>query len=940
MATKQVKSKKSVEDPPRLAAIKNLFRINYIPYIVFTFSFLVYFNTLFNDYNLDDELVTQNHRLTSKGISAIPEIFSSPYYEDKAGYKYEYRPIVLVTFAIEHTFFGDNPHVSHFFNVLLYAFLCVFLFNVLIRLLKGYSPWFVAIIVLLFAVHPVHTEVVASIKNRDELLALFFSLAALDMALRYVYTKKVYWLPLVPFFLYLGILSKTTALVFAVIIPVLLLGLTSVSFSGLILITTLLAFPALAYSRLYSVLQQILLLVGLIGSVSFLYLVKNYNKVWQAAINEIKRLKSPGLAAPNVSDGETAEFSFSVLRNPLVSVPFVLLVLVLMLVALSGVRMGNLWAVVAPFTLLAVLFAVVRKELKTLLVFPVTLITCYAMYRYKATSIILEAPLIVFIVSQFLLSKNKHVRAVAFLSYVLYSITALIALHSVFFLVIPLFAVLYHQKFRWVSLLAVVVLTAAFAKGVYSVSVGFKPFTLVLLRIPILLLGFSVLWSRKASLISSVPAFILSAVMLLYFLVTPPPKNNSVTSVIQRNYYKANQLKAVELTPVQAVRLLKKIEYPLEKNDPLRIKLGTYMIVMGKYLKLIVFPYPLSFYYGYAYIVPTDFFTTWPVIVAIVHLLLLLTALFCIKRLPLVSVSLFIYTISILIFSGIFIPVPGMMGDRFLFIPSIGFSILLAWVLFYFFKQEKREGFTDITKMQHPLRLTLIVLLVVYSLATVARNANWKNRITLFSHDINVVEKSAQAQNLLGLHLLIESNKTIDKVKQAQLRNEAINHFTKAIEIYPEFLNASYDLGRTYEMMGRLDEAYRAYEHTTKIDTGFYAPLFSMGIIQDQRGNVQAAIELYEKYLKKYPSHKEAYANLSYAYFRVRDFEKSIYTNQRLLLRTPNAYEPTVNIAKTYLEMGEKDSAYVYFLKSYQLNPRDPNITIVLNQLARDIVKK
>ncbi len=73
---------------------------DWAPYFIFLFSFVIYANTIPNDYNLDDELVTQNHRLTSKGISAIPEIFTSPYYEDKAGYKYEYRPIVLISFAI------------------------------------------------------------------------------------------------------------------------------------------------------------------------------------------------------------------------------------------------------------------------------------------------------------------------------------------------------------------------------------------------------------------------------------------------------------------------------------------------------------------------------------------------------------------------------------------------------------------------------------------------------------------------------------------------------------------------------------------------------------------------------------------------------------------------------------------------------------------------
>jgi hypothetical protein len=59
--------------------------------------FSVHGVTLLNDYNLDDNLVTQNHRLTSKGISAIPEIYGSPYYQDDMGYSYGYRPTTLAS---------------------------------------------------------------------------------------------------------------------------------------------------------------------------------------------------------------------------------------------------------------------------------------------------------------------------------------------------------------------------------------------------------------------------------------------------------------------------------------------------------------------------------------------------------------------------------------------------------------------------------------------------------------------------------------------------------------------------------------------------------------------------------------------------------------------------------------------------------------------------
>jgi hypothetical protein len=175
-------------------------KVNWASYLLFLFSFVIYVNTIPNDYNLDDELVTQNHRLTSKGISAIPEIFTSPYYEDKAGYKYEYRPIVLISFAIEHTFFGDNPHVSHFFNVLLYSLLCVLFFQTLKLAFSSHKDLFPLIAALLFAAHPIHTEVVASIKNRDEIFALIFGLLSWRSAIIFAERRSLIRFALIPLF--------------------------------------------------------------------------------------------------------------------------------------------------------------------------------------------------------------------------------------------------------------------------------------------------------------------------------------------------------------------------------------------------------------------------------------------------------------------------------------------------------------------------------------------------------------------------------------------------------------------------------------------------------------------------------------------------------------------------------------------------------------------
>lgn len=139
----------------------------------------LYLPSVFNNgYNLDDTIVTQQHRLTSQGFSAIPEIFSSPYYQDDQGYAYDYRPIVLVSFAMEHSLFGESPRVGHFINLLLYISICSIVLLLLRNLFPQTHNWTLLFAVMLFALHPLHTEVVCSLKNRDILLSSLFSLGA------------------------------------------------------------------------------------------------------------------------------------------------------------------------------------------------------------------------------------------------------------------------------------------------------------------------------------------------------------------------------------------------------------------------------------------------------------------------------------------------------------------------------------------------------------------------------------------------------------------------------------------------------------------------------------------------------------------------------------------------------------------------------------------
>jgi protein O-mannosyl-transferase len=204
----------------------------------------VHINTVKNYYNLDDYHIAKNNPDFEQGIKAIPKIFVTQYSseEDKS---YGYRPLIRTSFAIEYQFFGKNPHISHFINVVFYLLVVLLLFKVLRRLLRNYHYLFPFFITLLFAVHPIHTEVVASLKNRDELFMLLFGLLALDQAIKYADTHKnkhIYW-ALGMFFL--SGLSKPTAAAFFFIIPLSLYFFTDLEVKKVGRVTVLVSVVAL-----------------------------------------------------------------------------------------------------------------------------------------------------------------------------------------------------------------------------------------------------------------------------------------------------------------------------------------------------------------------------------------------------------------------------------------------------------------------------------------------------------------------------------------------------------------------------------------------------------------------------------------------------------------------------------------------------------------------
>lgn len=180
-------------------------------------AFALYANTLGHGFVWDDKLVITSNPVTVQGWDGIWEIITT---KSAVPNKNVYRPVPQLMFAVEYALAGGQPWLSHLMNVLGYAALCVVVLRFLRRVFPAAPTLLLLGIGLVYAAHPLHVEVVANIKSRDELLAMLLGLLGV-MALQRGCMDGKWWRIAVGMGCFaLALLSKTNALT---LLPVALL---------------------------------------------------------------------------------------------------------------------------------------------------------------------------------------------------------------------------------------------------------------------------------------------------------------------------------------------------------------------------------------------------------------------------------------------------------------------------------------------------------------------------------------------------------------------------------------------------------------------------------------------------------------------------------------------------------------------------------------------
>jgi tetratricopeptide (TPR) repeat protein len=196
-------------------------------------------------------------------------------------------------------------------------------------------------------------------------------------------------------------------------------------------------------------------------------------------------------------------------------------------------------------------------------------------------------------------------------------------------------------------------------------------------------------------------------------------------------------------------------------------------------------------------------------------------------------------------FLGTLVPVIGIvhmgglaMADHYTYVPLIGLFIIIAWGM-----QDLVGPWRYRRILLSTLTGTLVIALMVCASFQVRY---WKNTISLERRAVQVTDDYKAHYNL-GLALMTEGN-----------LEEAIAHYSRALEIKPDYTFALNNLGLALMRQGKLDDAIDSYAEALKIDPNYPEAHYNLGLAFMRQGKLDGAISQYRKALQIRPDYLRA----------------------------------------------------------------------------------
>ncbi|XP_076878222.1 protein O-mannosyl-transferase TMTC3 [Brachyhypopomus gauderio] len=267
--------------------------------------------------------------------------------------------------------------------------------------------------------------------------------------------------------------------------------------------------------------------------------------------------------------------------------------------------------------------------------------------------------------------------------------------------------------------------------------------------------------------------------------------------------------------------------------------------------------------------------------------------------------------------SNLFFPVGFVVAERVLYVPSMGFCVLVA------------HGFRSLSLRWGLKRISwffMVLLLLMHAVKTFNRSWDWESEYTLFTSALKVNRNNAKLWNNVG-HALENQNNY----------ERALQYFLQATRVQPDDIGAHMNVGRTYKNLNRSKEAEEAYlvakslmpqvipgkKYATRVAPNHLNVYINLAnLIRASDSRLEEADQLYRQAISMRPDFKQAYISRGELLLKMNkpSEAKDAYLRALELDRT-NA-DLWYNLAIVNIEMKEPSEALRNFNRALELNPR------------------
>ncbi len=165
--------------------------------------------------------------------------------------------------------------------------------------------------------------------------------------------------------------------------------------------------------------------------------------------------------------------------------------------------------------------------------------------------------------------------------------------------------------------------------------------------------------------------------------------------------------------------------------------------------------------------------------------------------------------------------------------------------------------------------------------------------------------------------------------------DKAIEDNIKAIELNPEYADAYISRGLAYKNKGEYDKAIQDYTKAIDLDPKYALAYNNRGIAYKNKGEYDKAIQDYTKAIELNPKYALAYNNRGIAYYNKGEYDKAIEDYTKAIELNPKYTNAYYNRGLAYYDIGEYDKAIEDYTKAIDL---DSKYALAYNNL-NDLLK-